>query len=112
MPELAEYRRAAQDHGKYTMSGESDLANKAYAVLRSIFLELVAKGQDATICNLYDDPDPWVQLWAATHTLEIAEKDAVEKLKYLQAARKPILSLDAKYTLLEWQNGKISFRKQ
>lgn len=112
MADLTDYRTAAHDHGRYSLSGESDLANKAYAKLQSAFLALVANGQDSTICDLYDDPDPWVQLWAATHTLEIAEDKAVEKIRALQAARKPVLSMNAKYTLLEWEKGKLSFRKQ
>jgi hypothetical protein len=112
MDDLTQYRTAAKEHGKCSLSGESDLANEAYAKLQEAFHALIAKGEDASICDLYDDPDLWVQLWAATHTLEIAENKAVVKLRHLQAARKPVLSMNAKYTLLEWEKGSLSFRKQ
>jgi hypothetical protein len=108
---LNDYRVAAAQHGEYTRAGESDLANTAHSRLQQALLALIADGSDSQIMDLYNDSDPWVQLWAATHTLEIDEQKAMAKLTSLQNDRKPILSLSAKYTLKSWQEGKIAFRK-
>ena len=52
-----------------------------------------------------------MQLWAATHMLEVDEKKAITKLRNLQAAGKGLVSTSAKYTILEWNEGALSFRK-
>ncbi|HZZ77004.1 MAG TPA: hypothetical protein VFE62_00715 [Gemmataceae bacterium] len=110
MSDLIDYRTAAHEHGKHTMSGDSDLANQAFEALQSAFNRLVAAKHDAMICDLYEDPDPWVQLWAAAHTLEITESKALEKLTNLRDARKPVLSMNAKFTIVEWKNHRLAFR--
>src|SRR5688572_7825761 len=70
-PMIDEYRENATLHGRFTRAGESDKANTAHDRLMSLLHELVAANEDAKLLSLYTDDDPWVQLWAATHTLEV-----------------------------------------
>ena len=109
---LADYVAAAREHGQYSSSGQSDMANNAHERLQDTLLALIAEGRDSELLTLYDNPDAWVQLWAGTHTLELDEGKAIAKLESLKAARKPLVSMSAKYTLVAWQEGNLSFRNK
>ena len=106
-----EYRKAAMEHGEHTLTGDSDKANSAYRKLMAILNELVALRQDHLLFSLYDDADMWVQLWASAHTLELEEQRALNKLRLIQAAHKSVASMNAKYTIQEWNKGHLRVRE-
>jgi len=112
MPEtlLQQYKNAAVAHGEGTCGGDSAKANQAHDSLTRLLGEISATGSDPELVALFDDENEWVQLWAATHTLEVDEPKAAAKLQAIADAGIPIASMTARYTLQEWQNGSISFR--
>jgi hypothetical protein len=105
---LDDYRRYAVDHGKYTLQGDAEATNRGYDSLKRAFLELVDQGKARDLFRFYDDADPWVQAWAAAHTLEIHEARAIVKLHELVDAGIPHVSTDAKYTLQEWNAWRLA----
>ena len=52
------------------------------------------------------DQSDAVALWAATHSLPIAENDALEMLDFL-AKRGGMFSFDAQMVMKEWQSGRL-----
>jgi hypothetical protein len=72
---------------------------------------MIAAKMDRSLFEFFSDIDPRVQLWAATHTLEIAEPDALAKLTMLVESRKPLVSMTARYTIEAWKRGDLSFRR-
>ena len=81
---LQNYRAAAVEHGERTYNGvrpkKTDAAGRK---LEAVFHAMVAAGQAHRLLELYNDQDLWVQVWAASHTLEIAEDQAIAKLTEL-----------------------------
>jgi hypothetical protein len=106
---LDEYRRHAADHGAHMARGDADASNASYDRLQNAFLSLARKGNRDQLFVLYDDVDPFVQCWAAAHTLEIDEPRALQKLEQLEQAKIPHVSFDAKYTIQEWKSGELKF---
>ena len=107
---IDDYKSAAEAHGEGTKEGNSKKANKAYKDLNKVLAELIAQGEDSALLGLLDDPNVWVQLWAAAHTLEVDEQQARAKLQSIVDAAIPIACLDARYTLQGWDSGDLKFR--
>lgn len=108
---MARYIESARMHGEGTVSGDFKNANKAYKTLATILERLSAECLDEELFALYQHEDPWVQNWAAVHTLEIDELRASRKLEELVDANIPLLSSGARYTLEGWKAGKLRYRK-
>jgi hypothetical protein len=108
---IARYREWAKIHGEGTVSGDFKSANKAYKKLTAILEQLSSECCDEELFRLYLDDDPWVQNWAAVHTLEIDEQRASRKLQELVDAKIPLLSSGARYTLAGWRAGELQFRR-
>jgi hypothetical protein len=106
---LTAYRQHAVDHGTNTLEGDAEATNAAYDHLQEVFLAIVEAGKGAELFQFYDDSDPWVQSWAASHTLEIDEAQALAKLWELERAGIPHVSTSAKYTIQGWKNGELRF---
>jgi hypothetical protein len=106
---LDAYQRHASDHGKHTLQGDAEATNAAYDHLRNTFVAIVKAGYGHELFRFYDETDPWVQLWAAAHTLEIDEARALAKLRERVNARIPHISTSAKYTIQGWKNGELRF---
>jgi hypothetical protein len=53
--------------------------------------------------------DPWVQSWAAAHTLELDETRALKKLEQLTNSQIPLISSCAKHAIEEWKSGQLKF---
>ena len=106
---LGAYRRYAVEHGHNTLEGDSDATSAAHDLLQKIFVEIVEAGQGNDLFRFYDDPDPWVQSWAASHTLEIDEARALAKLTELERAGISHISTSAKYTIQGWKSGELRF---
>jgi hypothetical protein len=102
-----EYHRYAVEHGLMTQEGDSRAANSAHDKLFDAARQLIKNGSGGLILSLFCDPDMWVQLWAATHALEIDEPIAVTKLDELANAGVPLVSMSARYTLQSWRNGEL-----
>jgi hypothetical protein len=109
---IEEYREAAALHGKATAEGDSETANRAYQAAENAFKALVVAGEDGKLLELYNDPHPSVQLWAAAHTLEISEDMALDKLRALESSNAGLVSIDAKYSIKEWNLGEMRIRKR
>lgn len=108
---LQQYKVYAADHGTHTEEGDSDATNASYYLLQKTFLELIKVGKGRELVALYDDPNPWVQSWAASHSLEIDEASALRKLAEIEAADIPLVSTSAKYTIRGWKAGQLRFVK-
>ena len=106
---LGEYRRHACDQGASMLEGEGDASNEAYDRLQDAFMSLIRAGRRDELFELYNDFDPWVQSWAAAHTLEIDEARALAKLEHLQNSENPHVSSCAKIAIEEWKNGALRF---
>ncbi|MBW8635917.1 hypothetical protein K1W69_01875 [Hoeflea sp. WL0058] len=107
---LSDYRKFAAAHSSATTRGDTRNANLAYDRLQETPIKIIDLGEDRFLLELLDDEDASVQLWAATHCLEIDTKEAIAKLKSLETATQPVIRLNAKYTILEWEKGNLSFR--
>ena len=107
---ISDYRDAAIMHGDGIMSGDSKKANQAFDSLQDVLNKLTEIGEDQALLELLSDENVWVQLWAAAHSLETDEHNAKMKLQSLANAGIPIASMDARYTLQEWDNGSLKFR--
>jgi len=84
MPRLInEYRHHAAEHGKNTQDGNAEATNAPFDCLQAVIVEIVGESKGRELLSLYEDEDPWVQTWAATHTLKIDEKCALAKLEQL-----------------------------
>ncbi len=109
---LQKYREAVVEHGECAYNGVRPGIIDAVGRKRDDLLqEMVAAGKDYRLLELYNDEDLWVQLSAATHTLEIAEDQAMAKLTELATTRYGRTRTTAKYTLQEWKAGNLKFRK-
>lgn len=106
-PLLQEYKRHAAAHGMHSEEGDSEAANKSYDLLQKTFLELMKLDKGRELLALYDDPNAWVQSWAASHSLQIDEASALKKLAELEAAGIPLVSTSAKYTIQGWKAGQL-----
>src|ERR1700748_3508654 len=106
---IEDYVRYAADHGKFTLDGDAEATNTAYDRLQHIFKEIVSNGEGNQLFRLYEHNDPWVQAWAASHTLELNESRAIAKLEQLKAADIPHISSGARYTLEGWKNDGLRF---
>ena len=104
------YKKAAIAHGAGTVEGNSDMANHAYDELHRHLQAISESKQDHLLENLLTDDDVWVQLWSATHLLEINEPSATSKLQEIADASILLASMNARYTLSEWKSGNILFR--
>lgn len=107
------YRKAAAQQGKLADQGNAKAANKQYQILAKIVRLLRSRGKDdqAQLASLLNDTNPYVQLWAAAHSLEFAPVQAEAALKKIMADCKNVrlVSFMASVTLDEWKKGKLVF---
>jgi hypothetical protein len=102
---LVEYRAAAAGTGTLDPRKNNECARtiqKCYKKLRD-----TAAGR-AGIIGLMADEDPYVRCWAAAHSLQWVPKEARGVLEALREAAGPG-SLDAEWTLIEHDKGRLSF---
>lgn len=107
---ISDYKDTAILHGNGTMSGNKRKANQAYTRLQNILKKITEIDEDKALLDLFSDENVWVRLWAAAHSLEIDETKAKKNLRHLADAEIPIVSMNARYTLQEWDNGSLKFR--
>jgi hypothetical protein len=104
---VEEYRQQAVSHGKCTHEGDSIGASSAHDKLIELATTILNSSDAPSITGLLEDEDVWVQLWAATHLLELDEATATQKLLQLSEAGIPLTSISARYTLESWNDGDL-----
>jgi hypothetical protein len=107
---LSDYRVSAIAHGSATIEGNSRKTNRAYDRLHETLNKIANSNEDNALLEFFNDTEVWVQLWAAAHSLEIDADKATAKLQSLADAEIPLISMSARYTIKEWENGNLSFR--
>ena len=105
----ARYRKYAQGHGDGSRSGDFRTTNRNHDKLVALLPELRAIGDrgEEILRRLMTDPSDAVAGWAATHSLPIAEKDALSTLRAI-ARKGGIIGLDAEMVIKEWKGGRLT----
>ncbi len=85
-------------------------ANAHYDMIMEVVRGMIDSGEDIQLFDLYEDESLAVQLGAAAHTFELDSARATKKLEDIIAAKQPLTSMSAFYTLQELQNGKLRLR--
>ena len=106
---VTNYASAAGMHGKATREGNSDLANRSYEELASVYRLLRDEGERERLLPLLSDADPAVRSWAASHALEFAPEQGVAVLNALASGPPSPERLSAQMTLKEWKKGNLKF---
>lgn len=104
---LKQYRRYAKEHGASTEDGDHIIANKAHDGIVLVLKQMMAVNKVDDLCEFLRDPDDWVRLWAATHTLKVKEKAALKVLKQL-SKKDGLVGFDAENVINEWEEGNLS----
>jgi hypothetical protein len=102
---LKEYREAAigaSDRNPERQNEWARRVHESYKALRET--EAGKKG----IIALMSDPSPYVRLWAASHSLQWVPENAQLVLEALRDSGGPG-SFTAKWTLIQFKGGKLSF---
>jgi len=64
----------------------------------------------AGIAALMQDPNPYIALMAAAHSLLWTPEPAIAVLEALEDSEGlPVVQTSAEYTLIEWREGNLSF---
>ncbi len=103
-----EYRKQAVKYGQYTAKCDTKKVNSTHDKIMELATEILNSPQPESLRTLLDDNDEWVQLYSATHYLEVNETIASKRLRSLSKSKDPIISITASYTLKEWKNGELT----
>ncbi|HJP58903.1 MAG TPA: hypothetical protein VJ865_02855 [Gemmatimonadaceae bacterium] len=105
------YRTAAAAQGQAVVAGDHKVANRHSDLLFAISRELRGRGEagQSVLLPLLNDSDESVRSWAAADVLEFVPELAVPVLEVL-AETNGLPGLNAKMTLQEWRNGRLSFQ--
>lgn len=109
---IVAYKKAAALQGEYNSQGNPKKANQQYKIMAKICRALRKKGESdqLQLISLLNDQDPYVRLWAATHSLEFAPRQAERGLKKIASAKSMgVVSFLAATTLYEWKKGSLTF---
>jgi Zn-dependent M16 (insulinase) family peptidase len=109
---LKDYITESNKQGEFTIKGDHKNGNKAAKKIQQILEKLVELHSDSKLLELLNDSNKWTQLWAATHTLEVNEAEALKKLEELKNENIPHISMSAKYTIMGWKEGNLKYRKK
>lgn len=104
----SEYRKYAEEYGAAYTSGDHKTTNRNYAKLAALLPELraTAKQGEEILHRLMKDQSDAVAMWAATHSLPIAEKEALATLDAI-ARRGGIIGHSSRMVIKEWQGGRL-----
>jgi uncharacterized protein DUF2019 len=106
---LALYARAAAAHGRATESGNYNAANSSANEITAAYRQLRkcgVPGQNA-LKELLSHEDRGIRLWAATHALEFAPREAERVLNSLALNKGTLVSVSAEMTLSQWRAGRL-----
>lgn len=87
--------------------GNSKKANSCYDKIRNIVAFLKEEKAIPTLSVFYNHPNPYVRLNASAYLLPIDEKRSLSVIKTIENEEKGIISVTAKYTIKEWENGNL-----
>jgi hypothetical protein len=104
----SKYREYAKDYGAAYTSGDYRTTNRNHAKLAALLPELRATGEqgEAILHRLMRDRSDIIAMWAATHSLPFAEREAIATLDAI-ARRGGIIGHSAKMVIKEWQAGRL-----
>ncbi len=103
---LDQYISSAKSHGEASVSGDHKKANDSYDRIIASFKKLKAIGRSDRLLGLLSHDDANVRLWAATHSLEWDEGEAIRTLRAL-AASDEFASFSAQVILEQWDKGEF-----
>jgi hypothetical protein len=112
---LEEYITVAVTHGRATIDGDHETANKQYTTLTKLYrkLENDYSFAETFLEELFNHTNASVKTWAAAHALglNLKEDEALEILKTISEDRSiGIVRLDAEMILKEWvKKGRLRF---
>jgi hypothetical protein len=103
-----EYRRLAQAHGRATLSGDYEAANRNHDELVALDPMIRAFGDTgkAALLELVEDADEAVVCWSATHALAFDEARALAALEPLAKKQGP-MGFNAKMVIRQWKKGEL-----
>lgn len=105
---VARYKLHAENHGKATLDGDSELANLSYDEIVKCLQQIRQFGieGDIALLSLTEDENQSVRCWAASHSLRFDKHKAKKVLKRLSKER-GIIAFDAEMVLKEWKKGRL-----
>ncbi len=87
--------------------GNSSKANYHYDKIREITGFLKRENALSDLSIFLKHPNPYVVLGAAVNLLPWDEKKSLEVLKFIENNEKGIISIEAEYSIKEWENGNL-----
>ena len=93
--------------GEGEESGNTKDDRKHYKIIHSSYLQLKDAGRLEELLNLLNHENPYVRLWAASYTLQIAPAKAEKTLRKLSCIRGIPAGFSASITLKEWRAGRL-----
>ena len=105
--DIQEYVKACIIKGESDDVGDSKEGNKQYAIINTLYLSLKSNDRLSELIPLLRHENPYVRLWAASHTLRTAKSKAVRTLKSLSKLRGMVGFISAT-TLKEWKKGNLT----
>lgn len=108
----ARYRKYAEEYGAAYTGYDYKRTNRNHDKLVALLPELRATADrgEEILRRLMKDSSDAVATWAATHSLPIAEKDALATLDAI-AQRGGMIGFGAKMVIEEWKCGRLVIDK-
>jgi hypothetical protein len=105
---VQEFRNYAAAHGRATLAGDYEAANKNHDKLVELVPVIREYGTDGrlALALLADDADDAVSCWSATHLLKVDEAKAISVLSRLAAKTGP-MAFNAEMVLKQWRKGDL-----
>jgi hypothetical protein len=103
--QLDKYKIMAISQGETWRYGDQSLSIRCSEELERIFQALIGAGQEKKIGALIKHGHPWVQMWAAVHSLGPNEEIAVAALVRLSQSKDHPSNLPAGKALSQWRSG-------
>ena len=94
--------------GEGEESGNTKQDRKHYEIIHSSYLRLKEAGRLEELLELLNHENPYVRLWAASYTLQIAPAKAERTLEELSCIRGVPAGFSASITLKEWRAGRLN----
>jgi len=104
---LSLFEKYNVQRGDALNSGNSKKANSCYDKIRNIVTYLKEEKAISILSTFYNHPNPYVRLNASANLLPIDEKRSLSVIKTIANEEKGIISVTAKYTIKEWENGNL-----
>jgi len=97
----------APKHAYASNNAQPKIANKCYDKIVAAMAYLKTNNSLKELKQLLKHKETSVVLWAATYLLKTDTNLAVDTLEEIKAMGIAHISMDAKYTLMEWHSGDL-----